>query len=105
MRRIIVCLGVGLIFIGCKSKPIIDIRNINSYIQQYYDLNADTLDYTRFNRQSGYNRIICINPRLDALEFFLIDSNENHISYYKDRIEREYLLKSKTSPMPDKVEQ
>jgi len=105
MRRIFFYLGTGLFFIGCKSKPIIDVRNINSYITHYYDINADTLDYTRFNRESGYTRIICINPRLDVLEFFLIDSSESHISYYKNRVERKYLLESKTNPMPDKVEQ
>ena len=104
MRGVIICVSIGLIFIGCKSRPNIEVRNINSYIQYYYDIKADTLDYTRFNRESN-DRIICINPKLDALEFLLIDSSENHISYYKDRVERAYLLKSKTSPMPDKVEE
>ena len=48
---------------------------------------------------------ICINPGLDSLESFLIDSNDNFVSHYKDRVERRYGLESKADPMSDKVTQ
>ena len=78
-----------------RRRGNIDVRNINGYIQDYYDIKADTLDYSKFNLEAkGMERIISINPRINSLEFILIDSSENNISYYKNGIEKQYSLKT-----------
>ena len=104
MKNVFFYLIIGMMLISCKGNQNIDVGNINAFIQNYFDIAADTLDYTKFNNKSnGSERIICINPKLDALEFFLIDSSEKYISYYKGRSERRYLLKWKTDPMDSTV--
>ena len=94
-----------MILIKCKNRSSnVEELNINAYIESYYDKTSDTLDYSRFNKESnGINKMICIDPRLKSLEFFLVDSTEKSISYYKNYVEKKYSLQWQTKPLYDSL--